>query len=448
MNPVELIRKKRNGDALSKEELEYFVMGYIRGDVREYQMSAFLMAVYFKGMTVEETVALTDVMLHSGEVIDLSTIPGRKVDKHSTGGVGDKVSLILVPIVAACGVPVPMISGRGLGHTGGTLDKLESIPGFRTNLSVSEYKQIVGDVGAVLIGQTDHIAPADKKMYALRDVTATVASVPLIAGSIMSKKLAEGIDALVLDVKTGNGAFMQEYDDAVALAKALVSIGTGVGKETIGFITDMNQPLGTAVGNWLEVLESVECLRGKNVPDLMEVTYVLGGAMLHLGGKADSIEEGMKLCHSAVWSGKAYEKFLQIVERQGGDVLYLKQPELYPVMSRFAREVKSTTSGYVTGFETLRIGMISTELGAGRQHVDDMIDPKAGIVFRKKVGDKVEKGETLAIVYTDKERALESALSDLTSAIRIGEHASPPKPAVRAFIDSDGIRPWTPPELH
>ena len=448
MNPVELIRKKRNGGALSKEELESFVMGYLRGEVREYQMSAFLMAVYFSGMTVEETVVFTDVMLHSGQVIDLGSIPGKKVDKHSTGGVGDKVSLILVPIVAACGVPVPMISGHSLGHTGGTLDKLESIPGFRTNLDVTEYTNIIRDVGAVMIGQTEQIAPADRKMYALRDVTATVESIPLIAGSIMSKKLAEGTDALVLDVKTGNGAFMQEYDDAVALAKALVSIGIGVGKQTIGFITDMNQPLGMSVGNWLEVLESVECLRGKDVPDLMEVTYVLGGAMLYLGGKADSIEKGMELCHSAVWSGKAYEKFLQIVERQGGDVLYLNQPELYPVMSRFAKEVKSTSGGYVAGFDTLRMGVISTELGAGRQHVDDMIDPKAGIVFRKKLGDKVANGETLAIIYTDKERALESAISGLTAAINIKEEAPPRQPTVRAFINSDGVKPWVQQKLH
>jgi pyrimidine-nucleoside phosphorylase len=443
MNPVELIRKKRNGGALSKAEFEALISGYVRGEIPDYQMSAFLMAVYFSGMTVEETVAFTDVMLHSGEVIDLSTIPGRKVDKHSTGGVGDKVSLILVPIVAACGVPVPMISGRGLGHTGGTLDKLESIPGFRTNLSINEYKRVIADVGAVMIGQTEQIAPADGKMYSLRDVTATVESIPLIAGSIMSKKLAEGIDALVLDVKTGNGAFMQSYDNAVALVQALVSIGTKVGKQVVGFITDMNQPLGTSVGNWLEVLESVECLRGKNIPDLMEVTYVLGGAMLHLGGKAKSIEEGMKLCQSAVWSGKAYEKFLQIVERQGGDTTFLQQPEMYPVMSRFAVEVKSPAAGYVTAFDTMRIGVLAVELGAGRQRVDEMIDPKAGILFRKKIGDKIEQGETLAIIYTDRERALETAVPELASSIRVEREAVARGPVVHAFVDADGVRPWT-----
>jgi pyrimidine-nucleoside phosphorylase len=448
MNPVELIRKKRNGGALTRNELESFVTGYLRGEVREYQMSSFLMAVYFKGMTVEETVTFADVMLHSGEVVDLSAIPGTKVDKHSTGGVGDKVSLILVPIVAACGVPVPMISGRGLGHTGGTLDKLESIPGFRTNLSINEYKSVIADVGAVMIGQTEQIAPADRKMYSLRDVTATVESIPLIAGSIMSKKLAEGIDALVLDVKTGNGAFMQTYEGAVSLAQALVSIGTGCGKQVVGFITDMNQPLGLSVGNWLEVLESVECLRGKNIPDLMEVTYALGGAMLHLGGKAKSIEEGMKLCQSSIWSGKAYEKFLEIVERQGGDATFLKRPEMYPVLSRFAVEVKSASSGYVAAFDTLRIGVISTELGAGRQRVDDMIDPKAGIVFRKKIGDRVEKGETLALIYTDRESALGKAVPDLISSIHIGQEQIARGSVVQSFVDANGVRPWVSPVLN
>lgn len=448
MNYVELIRKKRTGGALGKQELEAFVAGYLRGEVRDYQMSAFLMAVYFKGMSTDETVALTDVMLHSGQVIDLSAIPGKKVDKHSTGGVGDKVSLILAPMVAACGVPVPMISGRGLGHTGGTLDKLESIPGFRTDLSISEYKQVIADVGTVMIGQTQEIAPADKRMYALRDVTSTVESIPLIAASIMSKKLAEGIDSLVLDVKTGNGAFMQEYDEAVALAEMLVSIGTGMNKQVIGFITDMNQPLGMNVGNWLEILESLECLRGKNISDLMEVTYVLGGAMLHLGGKAASIEEGMKLCHSAVWSGKAYEKFLQLVRTQGGDTACLEQPELYPHPAHLTAEVKCSSSGYVAAIDTLRVGVISTELGAGRQHLDEDIDPGAGIVFRRKIGDKVEKGETLATLYTNRKDILEPALSRLAASIDIRHEVVPQRSAIRAYVDAEGVRPWTPPTLY
>ena len=296
MNIVELIRKKREGGSLTVEEFRFLLTGYVEGNVPDYQMSAFLMACYFRGMSSEETLTFTKLMLHSGEVIDLSEIPGIKVDKHSTGGVGDKVSLILAPMVAACGVPVPMISGRGLGHTGGTLDKLESIPGFRTDLSIAEYKRVIRKIGLVMIGQTKEIAPADKKMYALRDVTATVECIPLIAGSIMSKKLAEGLDALVLDVKTGRGAFMQTYERALELAKTLVDIGNGFGKETIGFITNMNQPLGVAIGNWLEVVESVECLRGAvgngdASSDLMEVTYVLSGAMVYLGKKAKSIED-------------------------------------------------------------------------------------------------------------------------------------------------------------
>ena len=364
MNPVEVIRKKRNGGVLTRSEIDEFVTGYIRDAVPDYQMSAFLMAVYFAGMGPEETATFTDVMLHSGEIIDLSAIRGRKVDKHSTGGVGDKVSLILAPMVAACGVPVPMISGRGLGHTGGTLDKLEAIPGFRTDLPIDEYRRVIGDLGLVMMGQTKEIAPADRRMYALRNVTATVESIPLIAGSIMSKKLAEGIDALVLDVKTGDGAFMQKYEDAVNLANALVGIGSNMGKQTVAFITAMDEPLGHAIGNWWEVVESIECLRGKSVPDLMELTFVLGGAMVFLGGRAETIDEGIEQCRSAIWSGNAYEKFLQIVERQGGDVTYVQQPQKYPA-SRHCIEVKSPVAGSVGRFETMRIGMLSVELGAG-----------------------------------------------------------------------------------
>ena len=446
MNPAELIRKKRDGGALTREELQAFVTAYVNGDIPEYQMSAFLMAVFFRGMNGRETAAFTDVMLHSGEIVDLSAIPGIKVDKHSTGGVGDKVSLILAPMVVACGVPVPMISGRGLGHTGGTLDKLESIPGFRTNLTIDEYRRVIADVGCVLIGQTKEIAPADKRMYALRDVTATVESIPLIAGSIMSKKLAEGIDALVLDVKTGDGAFMKRYEDATALAKALVGIGTATGKQTMGFITDMSQPLGFAVGNWLEVVESVECLRGRNIPDLMEVTYVLGGAMLLLGGKARSIEEGMGLCHSAIWSGRAYEKFLEIVERQGGDASFLEQPGRYPAAAEVA-EVTSPSAGYVASFETMRVGLLAIELGAGRKRVDDVIDPRAGILLKKKVGDRVEKGEVLAEIRTSRPGAIETVLREFRSTVSIAEVAPARPSVVLARIDADGEHPWEKPAL-
>lgn len=447
MNPVELIRKKREGATLTRKELEEFISGYVAGEIPDYQMSAFLMAVYFKGMSLEETAAFTNVMLHSGEVVDLSTIPGIKVDKHSTGGVGDKVSLILAPMVAACGVPVPMISGRGLGHTGGTLDKLESIPGFSTNWSISDYKRIIAETGLVLVGQTKEIAPADKHMYALRDVTATVESIPLIAGSIMSKKLAEGVDALVLDVKTGNGAFMRKYDDSLALAKALVEIGNSLGKTTVGFITDMSQPLGCMIGNWFEVMESIECLRGKNVPDLMEVTYVLGGTMLWLGGKALSIEEGMKHCKSAIYSGKAYEKFCQVVARQGGDVSYVERPAKYG-KAAYRVDVRSPSDGYVVGFDTMRIGLLGIELGAGRKRVDDVIDPAAGIVLTRKIGDRVVAGEVIASIHTNNAGIAERGAADFASCVRIAENAVVSPQLVRTYLDSAGVKSWTTPPTY
>jgi pyrimidine-nucleoside phosphorylase len=447
MNPVELIRKKRSGGTLTREEMSWFLDGYVAGSIPEYQMSAFLMAVYFRGMTVEETSAFTEVMLHSGVVVDLSGIRGIKVDKHSTGGVGDKVSLILAPMVAACGVPVPMISGRGLGHTGGTLDKLESIPGFRTNLPVEEYRRVIAETGLVLIGQTGEIAPADRKMYALRDVTATIESVPLIAGSIMSKKLAEGIDALVLDVKTGDGAFMKEYEDSVALAQALVGIGTHAGKQVVAFLTEMDQPLGLTIGNWVEVVESVDCLRGKNIPDLMEVTYVLGGAMVWLGGKAASIEEGIKQCQSAIWSGAAYQKFLEVVRRQGGDTAYVEHLERYR-KPKYHVTLTSTREGYVESFATRLIGVLATELGAGRQKADDVIDPTAGIILKKKIGDRVERGDVLAEIMTDREGAAEKARSNLAGCISVGPTPVSPPPRIRSMVDATGVRPWHTPALH
>jgi len=444
MNTGELIRKKRDGGSLTRPEIESLIGGYVSGGVPDYQMSAFLMAVYYRGMTSEETASFTDVMLRSGIVVDLSSIPGRKVDKHSTGGVGDKVSLILAPMVAACGVAVPMISGRGLGHTGGTLDKLESIPGFRTSLTVDEYVAVIRETGLVLSGQTAEIAPADRRMYALRDVTATVESVPLIAGSIMSKKLAEGIDALVLDVKTGNGAFMKSYKESVALATALVGIGQGCGKETVAFITGMDEPLGMMIGNWLEVLESVECLKGKNVPDLMELTYVLGGAMVHLGGRAGNIAEGMSLCRSAIWSGKAYEKFMQIVERQGGDASYLREPARYPA-SRFSVEVPASSSGYITGFASRRIGVLALELGAGRRRVEDQVDPKAGIILTRKTGDRVEKGDVIAVLRTDRGDAAGEAAREFSACVTIGESPVQRQDCIRALIDARGVHPWKTP---
>ncbi len=442
MTVNEIIRKKRDGATLSPDELRYIIDGFVQGSIPDYQMSSFLMATFFRGMSVEETSTFTRLMLHSGEVIDLSGILGVKVDKHSTGGVGDKISLPLAPIVAACGVPVPMISGRGLGHTGGTLDKLESIPGFTTSLSISEYKKVIAEVGVVMIGQTKEIAPADKKMYALRDVTATVECIPLIAGSIMSKKLAEGIDALVLDVKTGRGAFMPTYERALELATALVGIGNSFGKETVGFITDMNQPLGMMIGNWREVVESVECLRGKNVPDIMELTYVLGGAMVMLGKKASSLKEGMERCHEVVKNGKAYEKFLQLVKRQGGDTSFIEHPEKYPT-SKYSQKINCPLGGFVIAIDSLELGFTGIALGAGRTKVDDVIDPKAGIVLTKKVGDAVNAGDVVAILYTDNKSAIETSAKRIQDAFAVGPSKPSPSPLIISQVDKNGVKPFT-----
>jgi pyrimidine-nucleoside phosphorylase len=441
MNPTEIIRKKRNGMRLTRKEIEFFIHGYLSGVVSEYQMSAFLMAVYFQNMDFDETATFTDIMLHSGVVIDLSAVPGIKVDKHSTGGVGDKVSLILAPMVAACGVPVPMISGRGLGHTGGTLDKLESIPGFRTDLSIEEYRKVIEKIGLVMIGQTKEIAPADKRMYALRDVTGTVESVPLIAGSIMSKKLAEGIDALVLDVKVGRGAFMASESDATALAKTLIAVGEKFGKRTIGFLTDMSQPLGFAVGNWLEVVECIDCLKGKNVADLMEVTYVLGGAMVMAGGKAATVDDGIEQCRSAIETGRAWKKFLDVVKVQQGDVSYIEHPEKY-AQSKHSIDVLAMSDGTIESIDALEVGFIGIMLGAGRMKVEDVIDPKAGIIFDKKVGDAVMKGDVIAKVFTDDEDVVRPAVNRLEQAIGISKEPVIVPPLIRAYIDVNGVSAW------
>ena len=418
MNAVELIRKKRNGLVLTEVEIEFLISGLTEGRIPDYQFSAFLMAVFLKGMNKKETALLTKSMLYSGVVLDLSSIPGYKVDKHSTGGVGDKTSLILAPIVAAAGLKVPMISGRGLGHSGGTLDKLESIPGFRTNLNLDEYKTVLQKCGAVLIGQTKEIAPADKIIYSLRDVTATVESIPLITGSIMSKKLAEGIDGLVLDIKTGSGAFMRKEKDAKALAKSLINTAKEFNKKVIGFITDINQPLGNYIGNWLEVYESVKVLKGEKVNDLLEVTLNLSGAMIYLGGKAKSIKEGIKISQEMIDNGNAYRKFLEIVELQGGDISYLTDLEKYP-KSNFAEKVIAEKNGFVQVINNYEIGMASVELGAGRLTVTDKIDPKAGIIFYPKIGSKIIKGDIIAEIFTDKIDMVESVKQKLIESIKL-----------------------------
>ena len=417
MNTVSIIKKKRDGKALSVEEINYLINSYSKRRIPDYQFSAFLMASYLKGMNKKETSALTKAMLYSGKVIDLSEIQGKKIDKHSTGGVGDKTSLILAPIVAAAGINVPMISGRGLGHSGGTLDKLESIPGFRTNLNLTQYKKVIKKCKAVLIGQTKDIAPADKLIYSLRDVTATVESIPLITASIMSKKLAEGIDGLVLDVKTGSGAFMKKMTDAKALAESLMNTAKSFNKNVIAFITDMNQPLGNYIGNWLEVYESVKVLQGEDVKDLLEVSLNLSGAMLYLGGKAKNIKEGIELSEEMIKSGKAFDKFLEIVKLQNGDITYLKSLNKYP-KAKYREIVTAGKSGYVEKLDNYQIGMASLELGAGRKTKEDKIDPTAGIIFHPKIGTKIKKDEVIAELFSNKKEKIDLAKEMISNSIK------------------------------
>jgi pyrimidine-nucleoside phosphorylase len=399
---IDVIRKKRDGVELARGEIEGLVNAYTQGDIPDYQVSAWLMAVVLKGMTRPETAALTDAMLHSGDVLDLSSLPGKKVDKHSTGGVGDKTSLVLAPLAAAAGVAVPMISGRGLGHTGGTLDKLEAIPGFNVNLSVAEFRRVLEICGCAMIGQTAEIAPADRKLYALRDVTGTVESPYLICASIMSKKLAEGIDALVLDVKTGSGAFMKNEQDAVFLAELMVETGERMGKKVVALITDMDQPLGNKIGNALEVVEVMEVLRGGGPEDLRELCLELAGWMLHLGGVSHTVEEGKQHSAQLISSGKALEKFRQMVELQGGDGRVIDDDNRLP-QARHTLQVSSAKAGYLASMQCEQIGTASVILGGGRERKEDSVDPAVGIVLHKKVGGRVASGEPLATIYYNAE---------------------------------------------
>ncbi len=421
MNPVEIIRKKREKKALTENEIEFIISKYTEGALPDYQMSAFLMAGYLNGFNKNETAYLTKAMLYSGKVVDLSKIAGIKVDKHSTGGVGDKTSLIIAPIAAAAGVKVPMISGRGLGHTGGTLDKLEAIPGFSTSLDLNKYKSIIKTCGAVLIGQTKEIAPADKLIYALRDVPATVESIPLITGSIMSKKLAEGIDGLVLDVKTGSGAFMKSYRDAKLLAQSLTNTAKAFDKKVITFITDMNQPLGNYIGNWLEVHESINVLKGEEIKDLLEVSLNLAGAMLYMGGKADSIKQGIKISRDMINSGKAFAKFVEMVKLQGGNVNIVNNPDRYP-KADIIYEIKSGHSGYLKTIDNYEIGMASLELGAGRKTKEDKIDYAAGIIFYPKIGQKIYKGDLIATLFTNKRDRIKPAEERILAAMKFSKN--------------------------
>ncbi len=437
MHFQEILFKKRDRQELTSEEIRFFVDQYTKGDIPDYQVSALLMAIYLNGLTIDETVRLTDAMLHSGIVVDLANVEGIKVDKHSTGGVGDKTSLIIAPICAALGVPVPMISGRGLGHTGGTLDKLESIPGFNVKLSLERYRQQVKELNCCLIGQTKEIAPADKKMYALRDVTCTVENKSLISASIMSKKLAEGIDALVLDVKTGSGAFMKSQQQAEELARLMISIGRKMGKEVTALITDMNQPLGSYVGNSLEVIESVNLLKGSSLPeqyDLLELSVLLASHMVVLGGKSEDLESAGQQVQKVIDDGSAFEKLKKIVEKQGGDPSSLDDYSKLPTATE-KYQVKAARKGFVAKLDALLVGKSAVFLGAGRLVLDSKLDPGVGIVIRKKVGDEVNRGDLMMEVYYNKQDQLKKALPYLNEALVLSENPVSPLTLVKNTFD-------------
>ncbi len=438
MNMYDLINKKKNRGELTKEEIEFIVNGYTKGEIPDYQMAAFLMAVCINKMTHEETANLTLAMANSGEMLDLSRIEGVKVDKHSTGGVGDKTSLVIGPMVAALGIPVAKMSGRGLGHTGGTIDKLESFPGFSTSLSTEKFIENVNRIKIAIVGQTANLAPADKKIYALRDVTATVDNISLIASSIMSKKLASGADVIVLDVKTGSGAFMKSYEDSLSLAREMVQIGTLAGKPTYAVITDMNQPLGRAVGNALEVKEAIEILNGQGPEDLLEVSLALASYMLLGAGRVKSADEGRKLLVETINNRTALEKMAEFISAQGGNADFVYNPNLLKTAS-IKYDVKSPADGYVSEIKTDEVGMASLLLGGGRITKDSRIDLSVGIIIHKKLGDKVSKGETLATLYANDDEKRKEAKERLLNAYTISKSKAKKPPYVYSIITKDVI---------
>lgn len=437
MRIYDIIAKKRDKKELTAQEIDFAVKGYTDGTVEDYQMSALLMAIYINSMTEREIFALTKSMSKSGETVDLSFIPGIKVDKHSTGGVGDKTTLIVSPIVAACGVPVAKMSGRGLGYTGGTIDKLESIPGMRTNLSTQEFFDTINQTGLSIGGQSKNLDPADKKIYALRDVTATVDSIPLIASSIMSKKLASGSDCILLDVKCGRGAFMQDFDSALKLAKTMVSIGQDSGKDTVAVITNMDVPLGYAVGNWVEVMESCEILKNKGNEDLRKISIYLAANMLYLAGEG-SISKCKEMAHDALKTGMAFRKFKEMVEAQGGDTQVIEHPEKYP-RPKVKRIVTSDKEGYVNLIDASKCGKASSILGAGREKKDDPIDYVAGVVLSVKVGEYVKAGEPIAKIYSNNAAKCDEAENIMLEATEISDTLTYHKPLIQARVTSEGV---------
>ena len=437
MHMYDLITKKKHGKALTDEELVFLIDGYVRGDIPDYQMAAMLMAIWFSGMSDHETAVLTQVMARSGDMIDLSEISGKTVDKHSTGGVGDKTTLIACPIVAACGGKIAKMSGRGLGHTGGTVDKLASIPGYRTELSREEFFHTVETCGISLIGQSGNLAPADKKLYALRDVTATVDSIPLIASSIMSKKLAAGASAILLDVKTGSGAFMKTQEDAIRLAQTMVAIGEEAGRRTVALITDMDVPLGCGIGNSIEVAESAAVLRGEGPADLREVSLALAANMLYLIGKGTEAE-CRSLAEHAIEDGSALATLCRMVRAQGGDARVLTGERAFSA-APFVREVRATEDGFLTRMDAEAIGEVSVVLGAGRETKESVIDPAAGILLHKKYGERVQAGESLATLCTSREEVLAEAERRYQAAVEIGAAAPAPRPLIFARVEKDRI---------
>jgi len=438
MQMYDLINKKKNKECLTTVEIEFIITGYTNGKIPDYQMSAFLMAICLNGMNHEETAALTVAMAHSGDLLDLSGIEGQKVDKHSTGGVGDKTSLVLSPMVAALGIPVAKMSGRGLGHTGGTIDKLESFPGFSTSLTTEQFITNVNKIKLAIVGQTANLAPADKKIYALRDVTATIDNISLIASSIMSKKIASGSDVIVLDVKTGSGAFMKSFEDSLALAKEMVQIGTIAGRNTYAVITDMNQPLGNAVGNSLEVIEAINTLKGNGPKDLLEVSITLASYMLVGAGRANSVEEATKLLHQTINDKSALNKLAEFISAQGGNSAAVYDTELL-AKAGISEEVVSPSDGFVTNIHTDEVGMTSLILGGGRETKDSVIDLSVGILIHKKLGDCVIKGESLATLYANDSNKLKEAKQRLLGAYRIGNEKPNPHPYIYAVVTKDGV---------
>jgi pyrimidine-nucleoside phosphorylase len=437
----EIISKKRDGLELDRAEIAFVIRGYVKGEIPDYQVAAWLMAIYIRGLNERELADLTEIMLASGDRIALDSVPGKKIDKHSTGGVGDKISFVVAPLLAACGVRVPMLSGRGLGHTGGTLDKLEAIPGMNVFLKSDQFRAVLAQTGMVICGQTDNIVPADKKIYALRDATATVSCIPLIASSIMSKKLALGADGIVLDVKTGSGAFMKDEQDSLNLCQTMVAIGEKTGRPTLGIISSMDQPLGRAVGNSLEIIESIECLKGRGPEDLMQVTYALGWCMLRAAGKEIPYDQAVTMFAEAVHSGRALEVFRQFIAAQGGDARVCDDYSLLPASSRQV-EYEAPAAGHIARIDSFEVGMAAIDTGAGRRLKEDAIAYGSGFIFHANVGDRVEKGQKIVTVHSDRPEQTPDVLARLGRAIRIGAQTVAKPKMVLHLVDKSGVHPW------